>query len=228
MKLVLIRHGESTWNQQNLFTGWTDVPLSENGTHEAIAAGKALHQAGFAFDIAYTSVLTRANDTLHLVLKEMGHLWIPTIKSWRLNERHYGGLQGLNKAETAEKYGDDKVLEWRRSYAVLPPLLSLDDKRHPQFDRRYKTLDERLLPCGESLALTLKRVIPFWEDHIAPSLKAGKVVVVAAHGNSLRALIKYIEDISDSDIMQIEIPTGNPLIYDLDDDFQMVSKHYLK
>ena len=228
MKLVLIRHGESTWNQQNLFTGWTDVPLSENGTHEAIAAGKALHQAGFAFDIAYTSVLTRANDTLHLVLKEMGQLWIPTIKSWRLNERHYGGLQGLNKAETAEKYGDDKVLEWRRSYAVLPPLLSLDDERHPQFDRRYKTLDERLLPCGESLALTLKRVIPFWEDHIAPSLKAGKVVVVAAHGNSLRALIKYIEDISDSDIMQIEIPTGNPLIYDLDDDFQMVSKHYLK
>ena len=228
MKLVLIRHGESTWNQQNLFTGWTDVPLSENGTHEAIAAGKALHQAGFTFDIAYTSVLTRANDTLHLVLKEMGQLWIPTIKSWRLNERHYGGLQGLNKAETAEKYGDDKVLEWRRSYAVLPPLLSLDDKRHPQFDRRYKTLDERLLPCGESLALTLKRVIPFWEDHIAPSLKAGKVVVVAAHGNSLRALIKYIEDISDSDIMQIEIPTGNPLIYDLDDDFQMVSKHYLK
>ncbi len=228
MKLVLIRHGESTWNQQNLFTGWTDVPLSENGTHEAIAAGKALHQAGFTFDIAYTSVLTRANDTLHLVLKEMGQLWIPTIKSWRLNERHYGGLQGLNKAETAEKYGDDKVLEWRRSYAVLPPLLSLDDERHPQFDRRYKTLDERLLPCGESLALTLKRVIPFWEDHIAPSLKAGKVVVVAAHGNSLRALIKYIEDISDSDIMQIEIPTGNPLIYDLDDDFQMVSKHYLK
>lgn len=228
MKLVLLRHGESIWNQQNLFTGWTDVPLSEKGTSEAIEAGKALHQAGFSFDIAYTSVLTRANDTLHLVLKEMGQLWIPTIKSWRLNERHYGALQGLNKAETAEEYGDAQVLEWRRSYAVLPPLLSLDDERHPRFDRRYQTLDERLLPCGESLAITLKRVIPFWEDQIAPSLKARKVVIVAAHGNSLRALIKYLENISDTDIMQMEIPTGNPLIYELDEKFKVIDRHYLK
>lgn len=228
MKLVLLRHGESIWNQQNLFTGWTDVPLSEKGTSEAIEAGKALHQAGFSFDIAYTSVLTRANDTLHLVLKEMGQLWIPTIKSWRLNERHYGALQGLNKAETAEEYGDAQVLEWRRSYAVLPPLLSLDDERHPRFDRRYQTLDERLLPCGESLAITLKRVIPFWEDQIAPSLKASKVVIVAAHGNSLRALIKYLENISDTDIMQMEIPTGNPLIYELDEKFKVIDRHYLK
>ena len=228
MKLVLVRHGESVWNQKNLFTGWTDVPLSEKGIVEAIEAGIALKAEDIKFDIAYTSVLTRANDTLHYILKELNQMWIPTEKSWRLNERHYGALQGLNKKETAEKYGDDKVHEWRRSYATLPPLLEENDERHPRFDRRYQTLDARILPAGESLAVTLERVIPYWEDEISVQLKAGKTVIIAAHGNSLRALIKYLENISDDEIMGVEIPTGNPLIYELDDNFNVLEKYYAK
>lgn len=228
MKLVLVRHGESVWNQQNLFTGWTDVPLSEKGVMEAVAAGVALKDSGFAFDVAYTSVLTRANDTLHYILKELGQLWIPVTKSWRLNERHYGALQGLNKQETAVKYGDAQVLEWRRSYATLPPLLDFDDKRHPRFDRRYQSLDTRTLPAGESLFVTLNRVIPFWEDEIAPQLKTGKTIIVVAHGNSLRALIKYLEHIDDDEIMKLELPTGNPLVYELDKHFKVLKKYYIK
>lgn len=224
MKLVLVRHGQSVWNKENLFTGWTDVPLSENGIQEARNAGKLLKEQNLAFDRAFTSVLTRANNTLHLILEEMEQLWLPTTKSWRLNERHYGALQGLNKKETAEKYGDPQVLEWRRSYSTLPPLLTYDDPRNPRFDRRYHDLAPQSLPMGESLETTLARVIPFWEDNIAPSLLAGENVIVAAHGNSLRSLIKYLENISDDDIMSIELPTGEPIVYTFDDELNIVSK----
>jgi 2,3-bisphosphoglycerate-dependent phosphoglycerate mutase len=228
MKLVLVRHGQSIWNQENLFTGWTDVPLSEKGTREAIDAGIALGEAGFEFDLAYSSVLTRANDTLNFILKELNQLWIPVSKSWRLNERHYGALQGLNKAETAEKYGEDKVIQWRRSYDTLPPLLDFDDERHPRFERRYQSLDARILPAGESLALTLERVMPLWEDDISIQLRAGKTAIIAAHGNSLRALVKYLETLSDEEIMKVEIPTGNPLVYELDKAFNVIKKYYIK
>lgn len=228
MKLVLVRHGESEWNKQNLFTGWIDVPLSDNGRAEALEAGKLLKEASLQFDIAYTSVLERANDTLHIILQQMGLLWIPTIKSWRLNERHYGALQGLNKAQTAQKYGDEQVHLWRRGYDILPPLLELTDPQHPKFDARYNLLDEKLLPAAESLALTLKRVMPFWEDQIASALKQQKDVIIAAHGNSLRALIKYLEQISDDNIMQVELPTGNPLVYELDEHLQVQNKYYIK
>lgn len=226
-KLVFIRHGQSEWNLKNLFTGWEDVNLSEKGVEEAKEAGRKLKEAGIEFDQAYTSVLTRAIKTLHFALEESGQLWIPEMKTWRLNERHYGALQGKNKADAAEKYGDEQVHIWRRSYDVLPPLLSADDEGSAANDRRYADLDPRIIPGGENLKVTLERVIPFWEDHIAPDLLAGKNVIVAAHGNSLRALTKYIEQISDEDIMNVEMATGQPVVYDLDDKLNVVNKEKL-
>ena len=226
-KLVFIRHGQSEWNLKNLFTGWVDVNLSEKGEQEAKEAGRKLKEAGIEFDQAYTSVLTRAIKTLHFALEESGQLWVPETKTWRLNERHYGALQGQNKAEAAEKFGEEQVHIWRRSYDVLPPLLSADDEGSAANDRRYANLDPRIVPGGENLKVTLERVIPFWEDHIAPDLLAAKNVIVAAHGNSLRALTKYIEQISDEDIMNVEMATGQPVIYDLDDKLNIVSKEKL-
>ncbi|QIG37095.1 Phosphoglycerate mutase [Ligilactobacillus salivarius] len=226
-KLVFIRHGQSEWNLKNLFTGWEDVNLSEKGVEEAKEAGRKLKEAGIEFDQAYTSVLTRAIKTLHFALEESGQLWIPEEKSWRLNERHYGALQGKNKQAAAEKYGDEQVHIWRRSYDVLPPLLDANDEGSAANDRRYANLDPRIVPGGENLKVTLERVIPFWEDKIAPDLLAGKNVIVAAHGNSLRALTKYIEDISDADIMGVEMATGQPVVYDLDEKLNIVSKEKL-
>ena len=226
-KLVFIRHGQSEWNLKNLFTGWEDVNLSEKGVEEAKEAGRKLKEAGIEFDQAYTSVLTRAIKTLHFALEESGQLLIPEMKTWLLNERHYGALQGKNKADAAEKYGDEQVHIWRRSYDVLPPLLSADDEGSAVNDRRYADLDPRIIPGGENLKVTLERVIPFWEDHIAPDLLAGKNVIVAAHGNSLRALTKYIEQISDEDIMNVEMATGQPVVYDLDDKLNIVNKEKL-
>ena len=226
-KLVFIRHGQSEWNLKNLFTGWVDVNLSEQGEQEAKEAGRKLKEAGIEFDQAYTSVLTRAIKTLHFALEESGQLWIPEEKSWRLNERHYGALQGKNKADAAEKYGDEQVHIWRRSYDVLPPLLDANDEGSAANDRRYANLDPRIVPGGENLKVTLERVIPFWEDKIAPDLLAGKNVIVAAHGNSLRALTKYIEQISDEDIMNVEMATGQPVVYDLDDKLNIVKKEKL-
>ena len=226
-KLVFIRHGQREWNLKNLFTGWVDVNLSEKGEQEAKEAGRKLKEAGIEFDQAYTSVLTRAIKTLHFALEESGQLWVPETKTWRLNERHYGALQGQNKAEAAEKFGEEQVHIWRRSYDVLPPLLSADDEGSAANDRRYANLDPRIVPGGENLKVTLERVIPFWEDHIAPDLLAGKNVIVAAHGNSLRALTKYIEQISDEDIMNVEMATGQPVVYDLDDKLNIVSKEKL-
>lgn len=223
-KLVLIRHGQSEWNLSNQFTGWVDVDLSEKGVEEAKHAGELIKQAGLEFDQAYTSVLTRAIKTLHYVLEESGQLWIPEMKTWRLNERHYGALQGLNKKETADKYGADQVHIWRRSYDVLPPLLKATDEGSAAKDRRYANLDPRIIPGGENLKVTLERVIPFWEDHIAPDLLDGKNVVIAAHGNSLRALTKYIENISDADIMNLEMATGEPVVYDFDEKLNVNSK----
>lgn len=223
-KLVFIRHGQSEWNLSNQFTGWVDVDLSPKGVEEAKQAGRLVKEAGLEFDQAYTSVLTRAIKTLHYVLEESNQLWIPEMKTWRLNERHYGALQGLNKKETAEKYGDEQVHIWRRSYDTLPPLLSADDEGSAAQDRRYANLDPRIIPGGENLKVTLERVIPFWEDHIAPKLLDGKNVVIAAHGNSLRALTKYLENISDADIMNLEMATGQPVVYDLDDQLKIVSK----
>ena len=226
-KLVFIRHGQSEWNLKNLFTGWVDVNLSEQGEQEAKEAGRKLKEAGIEFDQAYTSVLTRAIKTLHFALEESGQLWIPEEKSWRLNERHYGALQGKNKQAAAEKYGDEQVHIWRRSYDVLPPLLDANDEGSAANDRRYAILDPRIVPGGENLKVTLERVIPFWEDKIAPDLLAGKNVIVAAHGNSLRALTKYIEQISDEDIMNVEMATGQPVVYDLDDKLNIVKKEKL-
>ena len=226
-KLVFIRHGQSEWNLKNLFTCWVDVNLSEKGEQEAKEACRKLKEAGIEFDQAYTSVLTRAIKTLHFALEESGQLWVPETKTWRLNERHYGALQGQNKAEAAEKFGEEQVHIWRRSYDVLPPLLSADDEGSAANDRRYANLDPRIVPGGENLKVTLERVIPFWEDHIAPDLLAGKNVIVAAHGNSLRALTKYIEQISDEDIMNVEMATGQPVVYDLDDKLNIVSKEKL-
>jgi len=223
-KLVFIRHGQSEWNLKNLFTGWVDVNLSEQGEQEAKEAGRKLKEAGIEFDQAYTSVLTRAIKTLHFALEESGQLWIPEEKSWRLNERHYGALQGKNKQDAADKYGDEQVHIWRRSYDVLPPLLDANDEGSAANDRRYANLDPRIIPGGENLKVTLERVIPFWEDKIAPDLLAGKNVIVAAHGNSLRALTKYIEQISDEDIMNVEMATGQPVVYDLDDKLNIVNK----
>lgn len=226
-KLVFIRHGQSEWNLENLFTGWVDVNLSEQGEREAKEAGHKLKEAGIEFDQAYTSVLTRAIKTLHFALEESGQLWIPETKSWRLNERHYGALQGKNKADAAEKYGDEQVHIWRRSYDVLPPLLDANDEGSAANDRRYAELYPRIIPGGENLKVTLERVIPFWEDNIAPDLLDGKNVIVAAHGNSLRALTKYIENISDEDIMDVEMATGQPVVYELDDNLNIVSKEKL-
>ena len=227
MELVFIRHGFSEWNAKNLFTGWRDVNLTERGVEEAKAAGKKLLNANFEFDIAFTSVLTRAIKTCNIVLEESHQLWIPQVKNWRLNERHYGELQGLDKKATAEKYGDEQVHIWRRSYDTLPPLLDPKDPNSAHNDRRYANLPADVIPNGENLKVTLERVLPFWEDQIAPALLSGKRVLVVAHGNSLRALAKHIEGISDADIMDLEIPTGQPLVYKLDDDLKVVEKFYL-
>ncbi|RRD89537.1 2,3-diphosphoglycerate-dependent phosphoglycerate mutase [Conchiformibius steedae] len=227
MELVLIRHGQSEWNAKNLFTGWRDVPLSEQGIAEAQAAGRKLAEKGYQFDLAFTSVLTRAIKTCNIVLEESGQLWVPQIKSWRLNERHYGKLQGLDKKQTAEQYGDEQVRIWRRSYDTLPPLLDPQDEFSAHNDRRYAHLPADVVPDGENLKVTLERVLPFWHDQIAPAILSGKRVLVAAHGNSLRALAKHIEQISDADIMGLEIPTGQPLVYRLDDKLNAVEKFYL-
>ncbi|EAD0071697.1 2,3-diphosphoglycerate-dependent phosphoglycerate mutase [Listeria monocytogenes] len=227
MKLVLIRHGQSEWNKLNLFTGWHDVDLSQEGVVEAMTAGKRIKEAGLEFDVAFTSVLTRAIKTLNYVLEESDQMWVPVHKSWRLNERHYGALQGLNKQETAEKYGADQVQKWRRSYDTLPPLLEENDERQAKNDRRYQLLDTHAIPSGENLKVTLERVIPYWMDTIAPEIKECRRVVIAAHGNSLRALVKFLEGISDDEIMDLEIPTGVPLVYELNDDLKPVNKYYL-
>ena len=227
MELVFIRHGFSEWNAKNLFTGGRDVNLTERGVEEAKAAGKKLLDANFEFDIAFTSVLTRAIKTCNIVLEESHQLWIPQVKNWRLNERHYGELQGLDKKATAEKYGDEQVHIWRRSYDTLPPLLDPKDPNSAHNDRRYAHLPADVIPNGENLKVTLERVLPFWEDQIAPALLSGKRVLVVAHGNSLRALAKHIEGISDADIMDLEIPTGQPLVYKLDDNLKVVEKFYL-
>lgn len=226
-KLVFVRHGLSEWNALNLFTGWVDVDLSEKGIEEAKEAGQKIKAADIEFDVAYTSVLKRAIRTCHYVLEESDQLWVPEHKSWRLNERHYGALQGLNKQETADKYGADQVQLWRRSYDTLPPLLAESDPKSAVNDRRYQHLDKGVIPGGENLKVTLERAIPYWDDHIAPALLDGQTVLVAAHGNSLRALAKHIEKISDNDIMALEIPTGQPLVYELNDDLSVAKKYYL-
>jgi len=226
-KLVLIRHGESTWNKENRFTGWTDVPLSETGIAEAKSGGQILKAEGYTFDIAYTSVLKRAIKTLWLVLEEMDLMWIPIEHSWRLNERHYGALQGLNKAETAAKFGDDQVLVWRRSYDIPPPPLEKSDERWPGSDPRYQNMDPKEIPLTECLKDTVARFLPYWHDTIVPTLKSGKRVVIAAHGNSLRALVKYLDNISDDEIVGLNIPTGIPLVYELDDELKPVKSYYL-
>ncbi|MFV0351754.1 MAG: 2,3-diphosphoglycerate-dependent phosphoglycerate mutase [Oscillospiraceae bacterium] len=227
MKLVLIRHGESEWNRLNLFTGWTDVELSDKGRGEAREGGRLLKEAGFDFDLCYTSVLKRAIHTLNYVLEEMDREWLPVEKSWKLNERHYGGLQGLNKAETAEKYGEDQVKVWRRSFDVPPPVLTEDDERNPRLLAQYRNVDPDLLPLTESLALTIDRVMPYFNEVIRPQMQAGKRVLIAAHGNSLRALVKVFDGLSDDDIIGVNIPTGVPLVYEFDDNFKVISKSYL-
>ncbi|HEX7061922.1 MAG TPA: 2,3-diphosphoglycerate-dependent phosphoglycerate mutase [Woeseiaceae bacterium] len=224
-KLVLCRHGQSTWNLENLFTGWTDVDLTELGRKEAVDAGRCLREAGYEFDIAFTSVLKRAIRTLWLMLDELDRMWIPVVRDWRLNERHYGALQGLNKAETAAKYGEEQVHVWRRSYATAPPPLEPDDERHPSHDARYRGVAD--LPATESLKSTLARVQPCWEELIAPELRRGRNVLVAAHGNSLRALVKMLDRISDEDITGFNIPTGIPLAYELDDALDPVHREFL-
>lgn len=224
-KLVLCRHGQSDWNLRNLFTGWTDVDLTEKGIQEAAEAGKLLAGLDYDFDVAYTSVLKRAIRTLWIMLDEMERMWIPVVRDWRLNERHYGALQGLNKAETSAKYGDEQVHIWRRSYAIPPPALEAADERHPAHDERYAGIAN--LPATESLAATLERVLPCWESLIAPDLKSGKNVLIAAHGNSLRALVKMLDDVSGDEITRFNIPTGIPLAYELDDTLQPVSRDFL-
>lgn len=226
-RIVFVRHGQSEWNALNKFTGWVDVGLSDAGLKEAHEAGKKIKEAGIEFDRAFTSVLKRAIKTCHIVLEESDQLWVPEVKTWRLNERHYGALQGLNKKATADKYGVEQVQLWRRSYDTLPPLLKPDDPNSALNDRRYSNLQKRVVPMGENLETTLERVIPFWEDHIAPAVLEGKTVLVAAHGNSLRALAKYIEEISDEDIMELEIPTGQPLVYELNSELAVIRKYYL-
>jgi 2,3-bisphosphoglycerate-dependent phosphoglycerate mutase len=227
-RLVLLRHGESEWNRLNLFSGWTDVDLSEAGREEAHQAGQTLKTHGYVFDVAFTSWLKRATETLRIVLAEMGQSDIPVHKSWLLNERHYGALQGLNKAETAEQYGAEQVHIWRRSYDVRPPALTLEDPRHPRFETQYADMDSSQLPATESLKDTLDRVIPYWNDAIEPTLRTGKKVIISAHGNSLRALVKHLDAISDDDIPKLNIPTGIPLIYELDDDANAIKHYYLE
>lgn len=225
-KLVLVRHGESEWNKKNLFTGWTDVDLSEKGHEEAREAGRKLKEAGYEFDRAYTSYLKRAIHTLNHILDETDENYIPVEKSWKLNERHYGALQGLNKAETAAKYGEEQVHEWRRAFDVLPPALEDNDPRNPNLDRMYRNVDEQL-PEGESLKTTIERVVPYYEEVIAPKIADGETIIIAAHGNSLRALVKHLDNISDEDIASLNIPTGIPLVYELDDALHPVDHYYL-
>lgn len=226
-KVVLLRHGESDWNKENRFTGWTDVDLSDKGLLEAHEAGKTLLKEGYAFDVAYTSVLKRAIRTLWIVMDEMDLMWIPVYRSWRLNERHYGALQGLNKAETAAKHGEEQVLTWRRSYDIPPPALADDDPRYPGRDPRYASLSKNELPLTECLKDTVERFLPQWFDEIAPAIKSGKKVIVAAHGNSLRALVKHLDGISDEAILKLNIPTGIPLVYELDGDLKPIKHYYL-
>lgn len=227
MKLVLIRHGESEWNKENKFTGWTDVDLSDKGVEEAKAAGKLLKSEGYDFDVCYTSYLKRAIHTLNNVLYELDREWLPVKKSWRLNERHYGGLQGLNKSETAAKYGEDQVKIWRRSFDIPPLALDENDERNPKFDPKYRDVDPKDLPLQESLKDTIARVVPYFENEIKKDMAAGKRVLIAAHGNSLRALVKYFENISDDEIVGVNIPTAAPLVYEFDDNFKFIKKYYL-
>ena len=226
-KLVLLRHGESQWNLENRFTGWHDVNLTEQGELEGREAGRLLKAEGFKFDLAYTSVLTRAIRTLWLALTEMDQVWIPVHREWRLNERHYGSLQGLNKAETAEKHGDDQVLVWRRSYDIPPPPMTKDDPGYAGKDRRYANLNEANIPLTECLKDTVARVLPLWEETIAPQIKSGKQVLIAAHGNSLRALIKYLDGVTEEEIIGMNVPTGMPLVYDLDENLKPTNRQYL-
>lgn len=226
-KVVLIRHGESLWNKENLFTGWTDVDLSEKGVQEAEEGGQQLKKEGYVFDVAFTSVLKRAIRTLWIVQDQMDLMWIPVYRDWRLNERHYGALQGLNKAQTAGKYGEAQVKIWRRSYDTQPPALEKSDPRNPANDPRYKDLAEGEIPLTECLKDTVARFLPCWHDVIAPVVKSGKRVLIAAHGNSLRALVKYLDDISDQDIVGLNIPTGMPLVYELDDELKPIKHYYL-
>ena len=226
-KMILLRHGESVWNKENRFTGWTDVELSAKGVEEAAKAGQLMREAGFVFDLAHTSVLRRAIKTLWLALEQLDLMWIPVLHSWRLNERHYGALQGLNKAETAAKFGDEQVLTWRRSYDVPPPALGADDPRYPGADPRYHGLAPSQVPITECLKDTVARVLPYWNQAIAPDIRAGKRVLIAAHGNSIRALVKYLDKVSDADIVGLNIPTGVPLVYELDDALKPVRHYYL-
>lgn len=226
-KLVLLRHGESTWNKENRFTGWTDVDLTPKGLEEARSAGRLLRENGFIFDIAYTSVLKRAIRTLWITLDQMDLMWVPINLTWRLNERHYGALQGLNKAETAARFGDKQVLLWRRSYDIQPPALTTDDERYPGFDLRYGNVSREDIPLTESLKDTVARFLPFWNQTIAPQVKAGQQTIIVAHGNSLRALIKYLDNVSDEDILNYNIPTGIPLVYELDDNLKPMRNYYL-
>ena len=226
-KLVLVRHGESTWNKENRFTGWTDVDLSEKGVKEAHEAGQTLRKEGYVFDVAYTSVLKRAIRTLWIMLDELDQMWITVHNSWRLNERHYGALQGLNKAEMAAKYGEQQVLVWRRSYDVPPPALELSDERYPGSDPRYGDMSKSDIPLCESLKDTVNRFLPYWHDTLAPAIKSRKRVLIAAHGNSLRALVKYLDNVSEADIVTLNIPTGIPLVYELDDGLKSLKHYYL-
>lgn len=226
-KLVLVRHGQSTWNLENRFTGWTDVDLTELGRAEAAEAGKLLKEAGYDFDLAYTSVLKRAIKTLNIIQDEMDLNWLPVVRAWQLNERHYGALQGLNKAETAKQYGEDQVKIWRRSYDIAPPALELTDERHPKFDRRYASLTPEQLPATETLKITLDRVLPYWNSTLVPDIRSGKRLLVVAHGNSIRALVKYLDDISESEIAELNIPTGLPLVYELDENLKPIKSYYL-
>lgn len=226
-KLVMIRHGQSTWNLANRFTGWTDVDLSEQGVREAHEGADVLKREGYTFDVAFTSVLKRAIRTLWIVLDDMDLMWIPVHRSWRLNERHYGALQGLNKKETADRYGVDQVQIWRRSYDIPPGALSEEDDRHPRHDRRYADVPKEQLPTTESLKTTLNRVLPYWHETIVPALRVGQRVLIAAHGNSMRAVVKYLDDVSDEDMVKLNIPTGVPLVYELDDDLKAQRHYYL-
>ena len=226
-KLVLVRHGQSTWNLEDRFTGWTDVDLTDQGRAEARAAGQLLREGGYEFDLAFTSVLKRAIRTLNIIQAEMDLDWLPVTRAWQLNERHYGALQGLNKAETAEKFGEAQVKVWRRSYDVPPPALELTDERHPKFDRRYAGLTPEQLPATESLKITLDRVLPYWHEVLAPTIKSGRRLLITAHGNSIRALVKYLDNISDADITELNIPTGIPLVYELDDNLKVIKSYYL-
>jgi 2,3-bisphosphoglycerate-dependent phosphoglycerate mutase len=226
-KVVLVRHGESVWNKENLFTGWTDVDLSDKGIKEAKEGGQILREQGYTFDLAYTSVLKRAIRTLWIVLDEMDLMWIPVIRNWRLNERHYGALQGLNKAQTAEKFGDKQVKIWRRSYDIRPPALEENDPRNPAMDRRYQELTKGQIPLTECLKDTVERFLPYWQETIAPTIQSGKRVLIAAHGNSLRALVMYLDNIPDEVIPEVNIPTGMPLVYELNDDLTPIKNYYL-